>query len=259
MQPSFIQVLRGEALKTKGAWGLTLSLLGPLGASLLILIFLVVNNEKWINEEEDMWFSLGRYHFNFYFLLYPLFTALTAYLISNVEHKANGFKQLFAMPVPKLYFFVSKLLLLLGWLAASLLLATALPYLLGYLLQWIYPQATSFQLHSPDSWHWRNMLNLSGVLVAILAIHYVLSIYFQNFIISIGAACFLFMCGLAVANNWEYDYLIPYTHSTKIFIEYISQGKADMVGKREMWINVGYALFFFTVGFWMFSRKQIKN
>ena len=38
---TFIQVLRGEALKTRRSWGLTLSLLGPLAVSLIVFAYFV--------------------------------------------------------------------------------------------------------------------------------------------------------------------------------------------------------------------------
>jgi len=254
--PTFFDVLRGEALKTKGTWGLTLSLLGPLGVTTIILLYSIKESHNLQASTSDPWFQLGRYHFNFFFLLYPLFTALIAFLISNVEHRARGFKQLFALPAPKFYFYLSKWLLLLGWLAASLLLAAGLVYGSGYLLEWLFP-AAPFDQFAPGDALWRFMLNMSIALLAVTAIHYFLSIYFDNFIISVGTACFLLIAGM-VGSNWEYGHWIPYTYFTRLFIEYVSNGEGVLFSAREMWISLGYMLIFFIGGYWLFARKEVK-
>lgn len=255
MRPSFLDTLRGEALKTKGSWGLTLSLLGPLAVSLAIFLFLLTEPER-LQGETNPWFTLGRFHFNFFFPLYPLFAALIAYLLSKVEHRANGFKQLFSLPVPKFYFYISKLLLVLGWLAASMLLAIGLIYGMGYLLEWIYPQS-AFDRFAPPAGLLLFMRNMGIALLAVLAIHFFLSIYFENFIISVGTACFLLISGM-VAARWEYAYIFPYSYFSDIFWTYLTQGEVRAFTQREMWISAGYAIVFFTGGYYLFAKKQIK-
>lgn len=254
--PTFFDVLYGEALKTKGTWGLTLSLLGPMGVTALIVLYSIKESQHLEASTSNLWFQLGRYHFNFFFLLYPLFTALIAFLISNVEHRAKGFKQLFVLPAPKFYFYFSKWLLLMGWLAASLLLATGLVYGSGYFLELLFP-SSPFDQFAPDNALWLFMRNLGIALLAVLAIHYFLSIYFDNFIISIGAACFLLITGM-VGTSWEYGHWIPYTYFSRLFIEYVSSGEGIMFGTREMWISLGYVLLFFAGGYWLFARKEVK-
>ncbi len=253
---SFLQVLRGEALKTRRSWGLTLSLLGPLAVSLIVFSYFVKESEWVMKSTDNLWLSMGRYHFNFFFLLYPLFTALIAFLISNIEHRANGFKQLFVLPAPKFYFYVSKLLLLLGWLAASLGLAMALVYGMGYVLEWLFPAGPFDQYPPPvalGTFFWR----LAVALLPVLAIHYFLSIYFDNFIISVGAACFLLVFGMMVY-QWDKGYLIPYTYFTAAFMEYVTNEEVGRFGSREVWISLGYAVVFFSAGYWFFARKEVR-
>lgn len=253
---TFLQVLRGEALKTRRSWGLTLSLLGPLAVSLIVFAYFVKESE-WVRQSTDnLWYSLGRYHFNFFFLLYPLFTALIAFLICNVEHRANGFKQLFVLPAPKFSFYASKLLLLLGWLTASLALSMGFVYGMGYLLELLFPGSPFDQFAPPGTFRtffWQ----LSVALLPVLAIHYFLSIYFDNFIITVGAACFLLVFGMMVY-QWDKGYLIPYTYFTAAFMEYVSNGEIGRFGQREVWISLAYSVVFFSAGFWFFARKEVK-
>ena len=62
----------------------------------------------------------------FIYVLYPLYAALIAFLISNIEHKNKGFKHIFTLAAPKLYFYFSKLAILLFWMLSSLVFGAIL-------------------------------------------------------------------------------------------------------------------------------------
>jgi hypothetical protein len=135
-------------------------------------------------------------------------------------------------------------------------LATGLLYGLGYLLEALFP-ALPFDRFAPLEGFWQFMLRLSTALLAVLAIHFFLSIYFDNFIVAVGSACFLLVFGMVVA-RWEYGYLIPYTYFSSIFVSYLSQGEAALFGAREAGISLGYAVVFFAAGYGLFTRKEVK-
>ncbi|MEM6376893.1 MAG: ABC transporter permease, partial [Bacteroidota bacterium] len=115
---SFTQILKAEFQKTKNIWGLSLSILGPFAVLLIMTIGFISQSENASNEVNP-WINLAKYTFQFFFFLYPLFAALVAFLLSNIEHKNRGFKQIFTLPAPKFYFYGSKVLILLFWILSS--------------------------------------------------------------------------------------------------------------------------------------------
>jgi len=253
MQISFGRVLYSEWQKTKNIWGFTMSLLGPLAVS-LIMVYAFFHNAEKASNATNPWNDLALHTYQFYFLLYPLFAALAAFLLSNIEHKNQGFKQIFSLPAPKSYFYFSKVLILLSWIFCSLVLAGLLIGISGKFLGMAIP-AYGFQEYQPENITWIYLFRMFISLLSILSIHFFLSLYWDNFIISIGAAVFLLVLGMTIYNNWEYAYLFPYTYPVQHFIEFRT-GIAPIWG-REAWISLAYTVFFFGAGYYWVSRKNI--
>ncbi|GAB5553690.1 MAG: hypothetical protein Sapg2KO_32810 [Saprospiraceae bacterium] len=253
MSISFIQVLKAEFQKTKNIWGLTLSLLGPL-AVLLILIIGFINQAETATNEVNPWINFAKYTFQFFFFLYPLFAALAAFLLSNIEHKNRGFKQIFTLPAPKIYFYGSKVLILLFWILSSIVFAGIVLYLSGQLLGWIVP-AYGFHEYNIVPASYVFLVRLYITLLSIIAIHFFLSLYWDNFIVTVGSAVFLLILGLIMYGNWKYAYLFPYSYSIQHWMEY-NQGNTQ-IWTRESWISLFYALTFFSAGYLLISKKNI--
>jgi len=257
MQLSFYNVLRAEFLKTKRSFGLTIALTGPLLITSLLVFFIMKNAADFSGSESNPWNNFARLHFQFYFLLYPLFAALIGFLLTNLEHKSRGFKHLFTLPAPKFHFYFSKVLILMFWLLSSLIFAAALIYVGGNLIAWAFPDIgyQNFSIVEPLAVFFVKMFM---VLLSIMAIHFFLSIYFDNFIISVGSACFLVIFGLVVHSaGWEYSYLLPYSYGYIIFLDFFTE-KATVVFSREMYLSVLYAVVFFSAGYVLMSRKEIR-
>jgi hypothetical protein len=201
------------------------------------------------------WKTHAQYIFNFFFFLYPLYAALIGFLLTNIEHKNRGFKHLFTLPAPKGYFYVSKILILVFWIASSMLLGSLLLVGTGQFLGMLYPDS-GYALAIPWDIFLPFLFKLFVTTVSIMSIHYVLSIYWDNFIISVGSACFLVVFGMVVY-RWENAYLIPYAHSLGHYLSYLNDGNDFF--NREIWIGLGYAVTFFVAGYFLMIRKEIKS
>ena len=247
MQIPFYRVYLAEWQKTKFSWGLTLSILGPLAVSLIIILGFIQNADK-ADNATNPWGDFAQITFQFYFLLYPLFAALAAFLLCNIEHKNQGFKFIFTQAAPKYHFYLSKVLILWTWITCSFLTAAVLLIVGGNLLGVIVP-AYGFQEYTPNVITWIFLVRLYISLMGILAIHFFLSLYFDNFIISIGAAVFLFVFGMSVFNQWDYDYLVPYTYPIQHFVEFRS-GEGEWFS-RETWISLIYMFVFLSGGYFL--------
>lgn len=253
MPISFSKILKAEFQKTKNSWGLTLSLLGPF-AVLMIMIIGFINQAAEATNEVNPWISFAKYTFQFFFFLYPLFAALAAFLLSNIEHKNRGFKQIFTLPAPKIYFYGSKVLILLFWILSSIVFAGIVLYLSGQLLGWIVP-AYGFHEYTILPAAYVFLARLYITLLSIIAIHFFLSLYWDNFIVAVGSAVFLLILGLIMYGNWKYAYLFPYSYPIQHWMEY-NQGNTQ-VWNRESWISLIYAITFFSAGYLLISKKNI--
>ena len=253
MRIGFGKVLLSEIQKTKNTWGLTLSLLGPLGVT-IIMFLAYVNNAENASNAVNPWLNYGRYTYNFYFLLYPLFAALVAFLLSNVEHKNRGFKHLFTLPSSKANFYISKMLILLFWIGCSLIFATGILLLSGNLLGLIFP-AYGFQEYQITNALLIFPIRMYISLLSIMAIHFFMSLYWDNFIISVGSSVFLLVLGLVVFGTWKYAYLFPYSFPLQHWME-AGQGHTKII-TRETWVSLTYALLFFSGGYLLMARKDI--
>ena len=84
-----------------------------------------------------------------------------------------------------------------------------------------------------------------------------MSLYWDNFIIAVGSAVFLLVTGLVIYGNWRYAYLFPYTYPLMHWLE-TGQNSTEIIS-RETWISLSYAVVFFTAGYFLMARKDIKN
>src|SRR5690606_16906978 len=83
---------------------------------------------------------LGRYVFQFFYLLYPILIAIFVYACCDVEYKNNNYKILFTIPVSRSEIFFSKALFIVLVILFSVILSYLAFLLSGYFLSLIYPE-----------------------------------------------------------------------------------------------------------------------
>ena len=183
-----------------------------------------------------------------------LLAALISFSLSNTEHRNNGFKQMFSFPTSKFSIYFSKVLILLFWMFCSLLLAYSLLVISGNGLSWLFPQA-GFQDYNINNIIIIFFLRTFLTLISIISIHFFLSIYWDNFIISVGSACFLVIFGMII-NNWKYSYLIPYCNLPKASMNFFLNG-TEIFSRDIIW-SIGYSVLFFLGGYLIMIKKSVK-
>ena len=251
----FIDVLNAEIVKTKRTWNFSLVVLFPVLVTAIIGVYFVTELLKADGAGGDnMWFSYSRWFIQFYYFFYPMLAAIISFSLSNIEHRNNGFKQIFTFPTSKFSIYFSKILLLLFWMFCSLLLAYSLLVLSGNALSLIFPRA-GFQDYNINTIILVFFLRTFLTLISIISIHFFLSIYWDNFIISVGSACFLVIFGMII-NNWEYSYLIPYCNLPKASANFFLAG-TEVFSKDILW-SLGYSILFFLGGYFVMVKKSVK-
>jgi hypothetical protein len=253
MAISFTRVLRSEFQKTTNSWGLRLSILGPLAVTLIIFLGFW-NNAENASADTNPWFDYCKFVFQFFFFLYPLFVALLAFLLSNIEHKNRGFKQIFTQPAPKLYFYLSKVTILLSWVITSLLTGAVMIWVFGNLLALVVP-AYGFQDYPIPTEIWIFLVRLGITIIGILSIHFFMSLYWDNFIVTVGSAVFLLILGMVLFGNWKYAKYYLYTYPVQHIMEFNTQSTSWWT--QESSLALLYAAVFLVAGFILLSRKNI--
>lgn len=197
----FLDLLSAEIIKTKRTRNFTLVILFPILVTTIVLgyyIYKLLGEES--GDKSNIWVRFSSVFFLFYFFIYPLLAALITFSLSNIEHRNNGFKQLFTFPTSKFSIYSSKVLILFFWMFCSLLLAYFLLVLSGNGLSYLFPQA-GFHDYNINRIIITFFLRTFLSLISIISIHFFLSIYWENFIVSVGSASLLVILGLALSNR----------------------------------------------------------
>jgi len=150
--------------------------------------------------------------------LLPLGVILATSLVTQLEYKNNSWKLLHTTPQRYLVIFLAKLAVILVMMGQFLVLFNVGIYLSGVLPGLVfgvpYPQAPiPYAAFLADNGRY---------LVAclpIVALQYLISLLFKNFLVPVGCGLALWILSVAVL-SWPYGYLIPYTYCSFTFLKH---------------------------------------
>ncbi len=256
---SFYSVLLAEMYKSRRTYGMTLSILLPLVVTLFICIFHIKEADTLIQSRVDPWLRFSQYSFQFYTLLYPLMVGLIAFLMANVEHKNLGFKLIFTQPAPRSYFYYSKAIILIFWLMQSIFIAYVSILCSGAILNRLEPDFDFNNYPFPEVIA-TYLIKLFLALAGILTFQFLFSMYFPNFIVSLGLLFILLILGTMFSSgNWEYTYLFPFSHPHAIYMDYFRRDTfiitTPLIKDKLVW-SMGYGVLFMGIGYLMINRKK---
>ena len=92
----------------------------------------------------------------------------------------------------------------------------------------------------------------------IVAVQYLISIRFRNFVVPIGVG-FLAWVGALAALPWKFGYVIPYAYCMLNYLKGDTRGKAAIPSVDIHLMAVGYFVLFTAIGFWLFVTKTEKG
>lgn len=212
---TFVDSFQSEWLKTKRSLAFWMVVIGGFFTPMIIIIARIVNYAKLpeIYSAETFWNALWHNSWesmSVFFL--PLGAILSTSLIAQIEYKNNTWKQLHTLPLPYATIFFSKLAVILVLMLlffvlfnVGIYLAAVVPYLLV--------SGTPYP-HQPIPFAFflrENALYFVDCL-PIVALQYLLSLRFKNFMVPIGLG-FVFWIGALGAISWRFGYVIPYTYT----------------------------------------------
>ena len=189
------------------------------------------------------------------FMLLPMGIVLAVSLITQLEFKNNTWKQLHAAPVSFANIYFSKLLVIITMLAQLFVL-----FNIGIYISAVIPSFFNSQIPFPYyALDVRFLLieNATYFLLClpIVALQYMISLQFKNFLIPIGAGL-AFSVGGLMAFSWEYVFTIPYSYTGLHYLH----GKSEMVPAQNILVfSAAYFALFTMMGFWLYNSKKEKG
>ncbi|MGK6350776.1 ABC transporter permease [Parapedobacter sp. DT-150] len=238
--------------KNKEIFGI---LLIPVALIVLIDGYLIyeANKSGFVDSAANPWkILLGRYVFQFFYILYPILVAIFVHACCDIEYKNNNYKILFTIPLSKTMIFFSKALFILFIVLLSVILSYLAFLSSGYLLSLMYPEI-GFQNYDYREVIFCTFLKLFVTLTAVSMIQLSISLAFKNFIYPIGVSVFMTVFSIIVAQKKFSDF-IPYKGSYNSFANIMNENSSF---ERLDYSNTTMIIIFLLVSFFLFKRKKV--
>jgi hypothetical protein len=195
-------------------------------------------------------------------LILPFYVMFMAFSVNNIEHKNDTWKTLFAQPLNKFSIYAAKFLYAAMLLLICLVLFAVLTYASGYLLQVLVPKYT-FTAYDPIVILTKFYSKLFLASLGILAIQFVLSLIWSDFLKPMGIGFIGTIAGIITANvGWDYAYLIPYSDPTlalRVTNVATSKSPEDFpIFTQEIWVSLAVAGAMFIIGYFILLKRNIK-
>jgi lantibiotic transport system permease protein len=258
---SFLHSFQSEWLKKKRSLSSWLVIIGAFFTPLIIVIYRLVYYKQlaamyaadgfWNKLWQDSWQTMALF-------LLPVGVILATSLITQLEHKNNTWKQLHTTPLNFTTIFFSKLAIIIVMVVhffvlfnMGIYLSALLPYLLVSGVP--YPQAPIPYIALIRE----NFLFFIDCL-PIVALQYLLSLQFKNFIIPIGIGFGLWIASISTL-TWKFGYTIPYIYTMLNFLKTQQGARIAVLPVNTYLMAVGYFVLITIVSYLLYITKKEKG
>jgi len=212
---------------------------------------LYVSNDFWQKLWDQAWESMAAF-------LLPIGIILAVSLITQIEYKNNTWKQLHATPQRVFTIFSAKFLAIVIMLGEVFVL-----FNVGIYLSAVIPSILFSSIPYPTApIPYQNFLNANINLfldcLPILALQYLISLQFRNFLVPVGAGFVIWFLGVGIL-SWEYSYLLPYVHSTLDFLISSNQFGGRKIPVKIQLLAIIYFALFTTASYVLYVNKKEKG
>lgn len=251
----FFPALRTECIKMKNTLGIWTSLIFP--SVVVFMNFMIFfNRPKMVqNPEINPWLFVSNNAVMMYSILFlPVFIAIITFYVNFNEHKSNAWRQIYALPVPKGSVYMAKFFVSVVIVCLSMLFFYFLNYFSMILLSALMP-GIPFAKYAYDSLIVITFFKMTLASLGIIAIQFVISIMFSNFIYTLGFGLIATFAGIFLI-QWEKIIFYPYT--------FPFQAAAGLMKHNYTIINqntvfsIVTAVVFITAGYFIHFRARIK-
>jgi lantibiotic transport system permease protein len=261
MTLSFVHSFQSERLKTKRSLASWIVTIGGFFTPTIVTIVRLVqhktlpalysSNDFWRLLWQNSWESMAIF-------LLPMGVVLTTSLITQIEYKNNTWKQLHTTPLSLTTIFFSKLAVILLMMFQffvlfniGVYLSAVIPYLLVSGVP--YPKATF-----PYSYFLEQNLFYFVDCMPIVALQYLISLKFKNFLVPVGVG-FIIWVGALASLSWKYGHIIPYTYCMFYFLMGGVENKAVIPTFNFHLIALAYFVVITLVSYILYITKKEKG
>lgn len=212
---SFIHSFQSEWLKKKRSLSSIIVYAGAFFIPAIMTLVALVKHDGlaetfagpgfWLNHWDNAWNSMATF-------LLPLGVILLTSLVAQIEYKNNTWKQLHTLPLTFTTVFFSKLAVIMAMMVQFFLLFNIGIYLSVVIPSFLVSGVPYPPAHFPFLHFVKENLYYFVDCLPIIALQYLLSLRFRNFLAPVGIG-FLLLVGSLIGLMWEYSYTIPYTYS----------------------------------------------
>lgn len=247
-----IHAVKSEQLKLRHTLVLRLAFIAPLAVIALQFSLIYKNGLVYMNEGQSPWLYFTRQTFQFWALLMaPLFITLETALVAQLDHQQQGWKQLFALPIPRWTIYVAKVLASLVLLGLSTLFLLAGTLAAGSVLSLLQP-GLGFDSSIP----WADILAVAGIAyigsILIIVLHAWVALYWANFVVAVGFGIVMTVAGMLIASS-DFGPFYPWALSA-LAINNLIEGQAFM---GPLLISIMGSVLIFVAGGWLFLRRDV--
>jgi lantibiotic transport system permease protein len=176
-------------------------------------------------------------------------------LVTQIEYRNNAWKQVRTLPIPALTLFFAKLALI-----AVLMVEFFVLFDLGVYLSAILPSVLIPGVPYPTQPlpFWPFLADTGVYMTAslpIVALQYLLSLQFKNFLVPVGVGFMTWVAALAALSS-SFSWLIPYAYTMLHYLKDDAKGRAQLPTSQLQWMSLGYTLLFLAVGYILFANQK---
>ncbi len=261
MTISFVNSLQSEWIKRKRSLASWLAIVGGFFTPSIIIVARVVHSDRLpaLYAASGFWKLLWRNSWESMALfLLPIGVILATSLVTQMEYKNNTWKQLHTVPLTLTAIFFSKLVIILAMMLQFFLLFNIGIYLSAVIPYLLFPDVSYPKESIPFMLFLKENMYYFVDCLPIIALQYLISLRYKNFLIPIGAGFMLWVAALG-SLSWKYGYVIPYTYGMFNFLKGEVVSKASVPAVNIHWMSVGYFIAITGAGYVLYVTKKEKG
>lgn len=258
---TFVHSFQAEWLKRRRSLASWLVLVGAFFTPTIILASRIKNHAAIprLYASEDFWTRLWSQSWeSMEVFLLPIGIILATGLIAQIEYKNNTWKQLHTTPQGFTTIFAAKLLVVLLMLVEVFALFNVGVYLSAVIPSLLFAGVPYPSAAIPFGDFWAANVNFFVDCLPIVALQYLLSLQFKNFLVPVGTGFAIWFLGVGLL-SWEYSYLFPYNHGAINYLTATGHFAGRKLPASVEHLALIYFAAFTAVGWVLYVTKQEKG
>ena len=263
----FVLSIQSEFYKTRKTLAFLSAILLPLILCILITAGFYTHADRIIFLSAKMhWFRFsGAFLGVMGSLILPILIIFQTFSINNIEHRAEMWKSLFSLPIPKWSIYSAKYIYVVFLNALCLALFASFIIASGHLLNVLNPEL-KFNQFDISGILFKLHLKLFLASLGILSIQFLFSLLWADFLKPMGIGFVLTVFGIITANlGWKYAFTIPYTHPMlalqsmmkQVLNNTNEQMEFDLLS-QEIYVSLIVAAITFIIGYFVINKRSVR-